>query len=142
MKNTKLFTLLFCMLAIFCSISFTSCEDHEEEYRAEIVGTWQLRSAYSYVDNKKDQDLIPTLYGYSYYTMEFRENNRYYGTLVGSNLGNAGKWKIYGNTLDLTDDSRTSMSFTMTIKDDELSFYDYKYENGHSYKTEYIYTKL
>ena len=115
------------MLAMFCSISFTSCEDHEEEYRAEIVGTWQLRSAYSYVDNKKDQDLIPTLYGYSYYTMEFRENNR---------------WKIYGNTLDLTDDSRTSMSFTMTIKDDELSFYDYKYENGHSYKVEYLYTKL
>ena len=142
MKKTKLIVMLCCMLAVFCSIGLTSCEDHEEEYRAEIVGTWQLRSAYSYVDNKKDKDLAPSLYGLSYYTMEFRENNRYYGTLVGSSLGNVGKWKIYGNTLDFTDDNRNSQNFTMSIDGDELTFYDIEFENSHSYKVEYVYTKV
>ena len=138
MKNTKIYTLLFCMLAMFCSISFTSCEDHEEEYKVEIIGKWLLRSAVNYVDGKGEENM--PLFGTS--TIEFRDDNKYYGTIYGTNLTSAGKWKIVNNTLTLTDNSYKSLSYTMSIDGDELTIYDIEFEDGHSYKTEYIYTKM
>ncbi len=138
MKNTKLIALFCCMLAMICSIGFTSCEDHEEEYKAGIVGYWMLKSAINYEDGKGVENM--PLFGTN--IIEFREDNNYNGSIYGTDLQSIGKWSIVNNTLTLTDINHNTLSFTMSIQGDELTIYDIEYIDGHSYKTEYIFMRM